>query len=149
MTRLEIERTISAPPATVFARCSDFAHSAEVVEGIDKVEMLTDGEVGPGTRFRETRTMFGREATEEMEVGVFDPPRRYTLLAESHGAKYHSEFVFDEVAEGTRVRLTFDATPVTFFAKVMAVLTKPMQKKIYELLCKDLDDIKASIERGA
>lgn len=148
MSKLEIERTIAASPAVVFERCSDFENSASVVEGIDKVEMLTDGDVGPGTRFRETRTMFGREATEEMEVGVFEPPRRYTLLAESHGAKYHSEFLFDEVPEGTRVRLTFDATPVTWFAKVMAVLTKPMQKKLTELLCKDLDDIKASIEGG-
>lgn len=148
MTRLEIERTIAAPPETVFSRCSDFENSADVVEGIDKVEMLTDGPVGPGTRFRETRTMFGREATEEMEVGAFDPPRRYTLVAESHGARYHSEFLFEEVPEGTRVRLTFDATPVTVFAKIMAVLTRPMQKKVAELLCKDLDDIKASIEGG-
>ena len=146
MTRLEIERTIGAPPATVFERCCDFANSADTVEGIEKVDMLTDGPVGPGTRFRETRIMFGREATEEMEVGVYEPPRRYTLLAESHGARYHSEFLFDEVPQGTRVKLTFDATPVTLFAKVMAVLTKPMQKKVAELLAKDLDDIKASIE---
>lgn len=145
-TRLEIERTIAASPETVFAVCSDFANSAQRVEGIEKVEMLTDGPVGPGTRFRETRIMFGREATEEMEVGAYEPPTRYTLVAASHGAKYHSEFLFDEVDGGTRVRLTFDATPVTFFAKVMAVLTKPMQKKIYDLLCKDLDDIKESIE---
>ena len=146
MTRLEIERTINASPAIVFERCSDFANSADTVEGIAKVEMLTDGPVGPGTRFRETRIMFGREATEEMEVEAYEPPRRYTLIAESHGARYHSEFLFEEVPQGTHVKLTFDATPVTLFAKIMAVLTKPMQKKVYELLCKDLDDIKASIE---
>lgn len=143
-----IERHISAPPEDVFRAASDFARAPERIRGILKVEMLTGGPVGKGTRFRETRRLFGREASEEMEVIEFEAPRRYVLGAESHGCRYRTELAFEPRGSGTDVRMTFGATPLTFFAKVMSVLMRPMMKKIVTECGKDLDDLRASLEAG-
>ncbi|MEZ5977585.1 MAG: SRPBCC family protein [Planctomycetota bacterium] len=145
---ITIERTIAAPPEKVFAASSSVHTWADVVPAITKVEVLTEGPVGKGTRFRETRTMFGRPATEEMEFLEFDPPRGYTLGAESHGCRYRTRF--DVVPDGANTRLVmrFEAEPLTVFAKVMSVLMRPMMKKMADMCGKDLDAIKAHVESG-
>ena len=148
MSSFSIRKHIKAPIEQVFARASDFAALAETIAGIERVEMLTDGPVGQGTRFRETRMMFGRESTEEMEVVEFEPPRRYALGCENHGCRYHSELRFEEREAGTEVTMTFEAEPLTFFAKIMAFLTRPLLKSMMKACAKDLEDLKAAIESG-
>lgn len=148
MPRFTITRQISAPKAKVFDQISDFANAPKRVSGIKRVEMLTNGSVGKGTRFRETRIMFNREATEEMEVMAFDPPNGYVLGGESCGCRYRSEFALSESGSGTEVRMSFDAKPITVFAKIVSVLTRPMLKFCVRACEKDLDDIKRSIEAG-
>lgn len=147
-TTIEVSRHIAAPIEKVFSVASDFAGAPQVVRAIDKVEMLTPGPVGVGTRFRETRTVFGKQASEEMEVTAFEPPRRYAVGCTGHGCRYHSEFLFEPKQGGTEVKMSFEATPLTFFAKVMSVLMKPMIKSMAKMCEQDLDDIKTAIEGG-
>jgi carbon monoxide dehydrogenase subunit G len=148
MAGITVKKHVEAPPEKVFEVASDFAKAPEHIRGIAKVEMLTDGPVGAGTRFRETRIMFKREATEEMEVTAFDPPRSYALGCENHGCKYHSVLTFTPNGDGTDVEMTFEATPLTVFAKVMSVAMSPMIKKVAVECSKDLDDLKAAVESG-
>ncbi len=143
---IEIKTHIEAPVETVFEKATDFARAAEKISGIEKMEMLTDGPVGKGARFRETRVMFGREAIEEMEVVEFSPPDRYALGCENHGCRYHSEFHFSPRGSGTDVAMTFEATPLTLGAKIMSFLMRPMMKSVATHCAKDLEDLKASIE---
>ena len=137
---------IAAPPERVFAVASDFANSPRRIRGILRSEVLTAGPLAVGTRFRETRKMFGKEASEEMTVAELEPPRRYVLVAESHGSRYRSELRFEPQGAGTEVVMTFRGEPLTFFAKVMSVVMKPMMKSIGKLCAQDLADLKRSIE---
>ncbi|NOT00066.1 MAG: hypothetical protein HOP29_05520 [Phycisphaerales bacterium] len=148
MAGFTITRHIAAGPETVFERASDFHHAPQVIPAIVRVEMLTDGPVRVGTRFRETRMMFKREATETMEVLEFERPHRYLLGMESCGCRYRTEFRFTPNGQGTNVQMQFDGRPLTFFAKVMSVLMKPMMKSLAKMVEKDLDDLKAAIESG-
>jgi hypothetical protein len=141
-----VDRHIAAPPDVVFARASDFRRAPETISAIVKTDVLTDGPVRIGTRFRETRVLFGREATEEMTVTAFEPPKCYTLGAESHGSRYLTELSFAPDGQGTRVTMTFAATPVTFLARVMSVMMRFMMKSLVKMCAKDLDDLKAAIE---
>lgn len=140
---------IAAAPGRVFEQLSDFQGAPGRVRGIKKIEMLTNGPVGVGTRFRETRVMFGKEATETMEVASFDPPNGYTLGCESCGCRYRSEFRLTPRGGGTDVEMTFEAVPLTFLAKIMGVLMRPMLSMCKKQIFQDLQDIKDSIERGA
>ncbi|HEX4954681.1 MAG TPA: SRPBCC family protein [Thermoanaerobaculia bacterium] len=149
MTGITIKRQVAAPRERVFAAATDFANAASFIQAIDKIEMLTEGPVGVGTRFRETRIVFGRPATEEMKVTGFDPPGSYTLTAESHGARYETVFSFAEKSGGTEVEMRFAVTPLTFMAKVMGFLMRPMMKKMLAMCAKDLEDIAKAVESEA
>jgi len=149
MARVVVEKQVQAPVDTVFARATNLAEAADTIRGIDRMEILTDGSVGVGTRFRETRTMFGREATEVMEISSFDPPRAYTVEAHSHGSHYHTEFHFHPEGDGTRMEMVFEAHPQSFMAKVMSILSKPMMKSVARMCAQDMEDIKTAAERSA
>src|SRR2546423_4330783 len=111
---------VDAPPEKVFALMSDFPKAPGRISSIKRIEMLTNGPVGLGTKFKETRVMFGKEATETMEVTAFDPPHSYSLVANSCGAIYDSRLTFESEGNGTNVTFTFHVKPVSFFAKLMS-----------------------------
>ncbi|MCW5766609.1 MAG: SRPBCC family protein [Phycisphaeraceae bacterium] len=145
-----VKQLVNAPAEVVFAAASDFANAPSRITGITKMEMLTTGPVGVGTRFRETRVMFGKQATETMEVIDFKPGRSYTLGATSHGCTYRTTLSVRPVAGGSEVELDFIGTPLTFSRKVMAALMGWMiNKACVKAIGQDLSDLKASVEREA
>jgi carbon monoxide dehydrogenase subunit G len=146
MSEITIKKHIEAPIDTVFEAATDIPSWADRISGIQSVELLTDGPVGVGTKFRETRIMFGREATEEMEITGFDAPRSYTTEADSHGCHYVTKMTFEPSGSGTDVQMSFNAEPQTMFAKTMAAVMKPMIGKMRDMIGKDLDELKAAIE---
>lgn len=146
MPSVEVQTTIAAPPERVFAVATDLENIVENVSGIDSVEILSDGPFGEGTRWRETRTLYGKQATEEMWVTGFDPPRSYVVEAESHGAHYRTEITFTPEGEGTRVMFVFGARPVTFVARLFSVFSGMMMKGVKKALAQDLEDLKRVAE---
>lgn len=105
---------IDVPPERLVDTLTNFNTWSDWMPGLVKVEVLSSGSPGPfgvGTRWRETRKMFGREAAEEFEVTAFDHPRHIELLVD--GAKgstgkgsYHFDYRFLPESGGTRVELT-------------------------------------------
>src|SRR5262249_42210999 len=119
---------------------------SERIPSIKRIEMLTNGPVGVGTRFKETRNMFGKEATETMEVTAFDPPRSYALGCNSCGCIYDSRLDFIPSAGGTKVTMSFNVKAVSFFAKLMSPLSRlfsGMMRKCFE---GDLEAVKKAAE---
>jgi carbon monoxide dehydrogenase subunit G len=152
MAQVNYETVFEAPIEDVFDAVSDIPHLEEMVSGIEKVEMLSygaagEGEVGEGTKWRETRIMMKREATEVMWLKDFDRPKGYKVEAESHGSHYLTDYTFTEVDGGTRVRLTWTATPRSFFAKLMTPLFWMMKGTLLKCLAQDLEDIKVALRR--
>ncbi len=146
MAFVTVEKIINAPQEIVFAKAANFENAAEVVSDIMKVEMLTEGTIGKGTRFKETRVFWGREATEVMEVVAFEPSSSYQLQANSHGARYLTTFNFVAEGDATKVNMLFEATPLSFFAKVMSIFSKAMMNSVRKAVEKDLDDLKKACE---
>ena len=136
-----------ASPEEVFALATDFGKAAEVIRAVEKVELLTDGPIGVGTRFLETRTILGHATTQEIEVTAFEPPRHYALTCESHGAVYVTEVRLAPNATGTNVDLRFEARPISFMAKAMAEMLRPMLDSVAGVLENDLDDLRAALGR--
>lgn len=141
MLEVSCSRESSATPARVFAVATDLHNAVGRVKAITKLEVLTPGPIGTGTRFRETRMMFGHEATEEMEITAFDPPRSFTMECTNHGCHYTSHFRITEKGTGAVMEIRFQAQPLTFIAKSMGFLMRPFAKKLASSCSKDLDDI--------
>ena len=146
MSSVEVETMVAASPERVFEVATDLENLPETMSGIDSVKVLTDGSFAEGTRWRETRTLYGKQATEEMWVTGFDPPRSYVIEAESHGARYRTELTFVPEGDGTRVTFTFAARPVTFIARLFSVLSGIMLKGVRKALEQDLEDLKRVAE---
>ena len=146
MVNFTIKKHYEAPLEMVFELISDFEHAAENIRGIERLEVLTPGPVGAGTRFCETRIMFGKESNEEMGVTSFDPPHGYTVECESCGGHYRAEYKLVSDIAGTHVRLDFDVRPVSLLAKLCTPLAWLMQGPMKKMVAADLDDLKAIAE---
>ncbi|MEU1255559.1 SRPBCC family protein [Streptomyces chartreusis] len=150
-TSVVVERRIAAGQGSVWESLTDLRGMVHVLSGVSGVEVLTEGAFGVGTRWRETRRMFGKEATEEMWVTLCEPPERYVVEAESHGTHYVSEWALR--AEGpseTTVRMTFTGVTSGGVAGVLAKLFGSLgSRAVAKAIAKDLDDIAAAVEGRA
>lgn len=147
MGKISVSRFVAAPPKRVFEIASDFEHAAERITAIKRLELLNGGEIRKGTRFRETRVMFGKEATEEMEITGFDPPNSYQVGCTSCGCWFETRFRFEPDGSGTNMVMEFAWKPLTFMAKLMSPLGNMMAKKCVKACDQDLDEIKYAAEQ--
>src|SRR2546425_7526373 len=122
MSGLQLCVRIAAPVERVFEVFADLRNVPGRIKGIKRLEVLTDGPIGVGTKFRETREMFGKDATEEMEITEFDPPRTYSVGALSCGCQYTARYDFRADGEGTLVGLNLRGEAVSFVAKLLMPL---------------------------
>ena len=149
MKAIAVSRDIAAPPDVVWAICTEMDGWVDTIEGIDAVERLDDGQgFGVGTRWRETRKMFGKSATEDMEIIEVDEGTSYHTLAESHGARYQTDVSLEPVGGGsTRLTMTFAGEPLTTAAKIMSTLLGWMGARATRKMVEaDLDDIASVAE---
>jgi hypothetical protein len=135
--------TSSAPPDRVWAMASDFANASGRIKAITKVEMLTPGPVGAGTRFRETR---GRQVV-DMEIAAWSPPRSYSLRGYAAGTEFLSEIRCVPDGTGTRLEMEIHVRPQTSLAKLLSPLLALMTKMMVKTCTKDLVDIAVAAER--
>lgn len=140
---------INASPDKVWAVISDIPGSAGTLSGIDSIQMLSEGPYGEGTRWKETRTMMGRQETVEMWVSHTDPPRSTTVKALQGGADYTTRFALNDRDGGTDLTLTFGAEVMnpTLVSKItMALFGKMGMSITRKALSKDLAEIAAKAE---
>ncbi len=147
--QIEVSASIVAQPHIVFGVMTGVERWPDFLRGIERVELLTPGPLAVGSKFRETRKMYGREAAEEMSVALLDPPRRMDLIAENHGARYLVVHELQAEGNGTRLTLHFGATPLTLAARIFVVIGFLFVGSIRRQLQQDLDDVKAEAERRA
>ncbi len=152
MREVSVSCEVAASAEATWAVVTDIERAAEVIDGIESVERVDDGdEFGVGTRWRETRRMFKRAASEEMEVTAVDPGRSYTTEASSNGMSYTSVVVVEPL-EGARSRVTMSlageaqSRVAGVFAAVMGRLLVRSVRKAFE---RDLDDIARAAEAAA
>lgn len=141
--------TINAPVERVFDIFTDLGQAADNLSGIKSLELLEGPEkMEVGTRWKETRTMMGKDSTEEMWVSELTENKSYAVDAESHGTKYHSVFTFESVGDKTQVTWMFEGIPQTLGAKLMSVTAKMFMGSLKNMLAQDLNELKVACERA-
>lgn len=147
MSNFTITKHIDALPEVVFRVATDFTNAPKHIQGIENVELLTDGPVQVGTRFRETRKMFGKEATEEMTVTELIPPKRFTLETESCGCHYVCRHKLIPDIAGTLFKLEIETQATSLMARLMSPLSKLMAGTVRKMIDADLEDLKRVAEQ--
>jgi carbon monoxide dehydrogenase subunit G len=148
--RIDVEVNVRAPKVLVWKLITDIEHAAERISGIEKVEILERPAQGLlGLKWRETRTLFGKTATEVMWVTDVQEGSHYATEARSHGAIYRTKTGVEDDPNGTRLWGQFEADAQSIGAKVMSTLLGFLIKgATRKALLKDLADVKAAAESG-
>ena len=105
MAGFEMSEWISRPPQDVFGFITASDNAPKVVPSVKSMVKLTEGPIGVGTRYRETRLMNGKEHHAELEVVAYEPSQKYALKNVTEGIETVYRYTFHPQTAGTRVDL--------------------------------------------
>ena len=137
-----VTRELAASPHELFRAMTNLDDAGRWMPGFVGIQRLgTPGELTTGSRWRETRRMLGKEATEEFEVLELSPPTKLRLRVDgSRGASGAGEYLFTytlvPTVLGTLVTLDGE---IRGLAGVMGVMGRVFTG-VYKRACaRDLD----------
>jgi hypothetical protein len=103
MWQSEVSIEINAPVEQVFGRLSDFTRHSDFSDGLAKVEQLTPGPAGVGTRYRSEETVPGKYVSYS-EITALEEPRRIAWKAwVPHVMRTEWEYRLTPRSSGTRL----------------------------------------------
>lgn len=111
MIHIDGEITINRPVETVFDTVADERNEPKYNPRLQRVEQVTDGPIGAGTRFRAATTTMGRPVAMTIAFKDFDRPRRLTSVTRMSAMDIAGTLSFDPVPAGTRMRWSWELQP--------------------------------------
>jgi uncharacterized protein YndB with AHSA1/START domain len=144
----EVKRTFQVPPQQAYAGLIDLDAARNWMQGLVEIKRLDDGPVRPGSQWKETRKMFGKEATEHFEVVKLHEPEKIVLRCDgTKGTTGKGEFLFtyflEPTDDGTVVTLHGEINGLTGITKLFG---KMMSKTFKNACAKDMDALKNYLE---
>ncbi|GJM21666.1 MAG: hypothetical protein DHS20C15_15810 [Planctomycetota bacterium] len=140
----ESSTTIHCSPDAVFALATDFQRVSEWMPGVTQLEPLDEGPVRKGWRFKETRSMKGRQVSAVIEViehhGPAEgaPPYKHAARSSVMGVEGVYTFSFAALdGDKTAVQLRAEVRATSFLAKpLVGLAAKAMKKQDGDMLAK-------------
>lgn len=148
MKEIICERHVNAPPGAVWHVLTDLDTAVERISGIKKIERLDANEgFVVGTKWRETRVMAKREATEEIEVVSITDGASYETRAGNEKVSYHATMGVRADGDGSIVWMTLGGEAHTLLGKIMTVLLGWLGARMArKAISQDLADIAKAAE---
>jgi uncharacterized protein YndB with AHSA1/START domain len=148
MSTIAVTRMIQAPAARVWQVFTDLRNRSSWLSTVDHVEVLTVGDLRPGSIWRETRHMpDGEHVTEEFRVEECDEGARFVVSSPGTGADYRMTYTFAPVANGRRrggtvVTVVQEGTPLAARGRLIALFLGGLAAVVSEgALRQDLHDL--------
>ncbi|QHE51064.1 SRPBCC family protein [Pontibacillus sp. HMF3514] len=123
------EVTIAKPKDEVFTFAANMDHSTDVMPNVVKIEKLTEGPVGVGTQYRETREIRGKEASSVIEVVEYKPNEKYSVKSSLEGLTTIYHYTFTERDGETKIRFECEINASTLKMKLVKPVFKRIMKK--------------------
>ncbi len=111
MPRIEGEIVINRPLEEVFDCVADERNEPRYNPRLRRVELVTPGPIGAGTRFRAETAMLGRAMSMDIEFITYERPRRLGSVTRMSTMNIHGALTFSPVPGGTRMRWSWDLRP--------------------------------------
>jgi hypothetical protein len=111
MARIDGEIVINRPVEEVFDFVADERNEPRYNPRMLSSEMLSPGPVGLGSRFRAEMRSRPRRMTMTTQFTGYQRPRRLALRSHLSAMEIHGSLTFDPVAEGTRMRWSWEVAP--------------------------------------
>lgn len=148
--KISVDIEIESLKDNVWAAITDIEHCAEMISAIIDLKILEQPEEGlVGLKWTETRKIFGKVSAETMWITECKEGEYYSARAENHGAVYLSTMAVSESNDKTLLTMEFSGTADSPVMKMIsAVMGIMMKKSMIAMLQKDLEDIKAFVEKS-
>lgn len=140
--------TINASAAAVWAATTDIAHFAELLSGVQQIEVVEKPASGlVGLKWKETRILFGKPATVEKWITEVKERDHYITRAEQDGFV----FITTNRVAGSDGNVTLigihETRPQGFAAKLKSLPMVFFKGMIKKAIMQDLKDIKKAVEK--
>ena len=144
MASVTVIRSIQAPVNIVFHTVADADQFAKAIIGVTKLEFLSTHTTGHGTRFRQSRSINGKETAMDFEIAEYVKDERVRIINETHGTIWDSLITLE--VQGPTTKLTMHMT---------AKSNRLVPKLLLPLIClfiakavgKDFDAVKMYCEQ--
>ncbi|HSK91713.1 MAG TPA: SRPBCC family protein [Euzebyales bacterium] len=124
---------IHRPVAEVFAFVSDLGHTPEWNWAISETRKTTEGPVGVGTTYRQTRTV-PQHATEELEITALQPDQLLEVTGVLASLPAHLTYRFHTAPQGTRLENTVQLQPAGALRLLAPLTAKRIERSVAENL---------------
>jgi uncharacterized protein YndB with AHSA1/START domain len=136
--------TINRPHREVFAYLADFENVPRWNYAIERTRKITDGPVGVGSRYHQTRTL-PRRSEETFEITAFEPDR--TIVVRGDLGPFHGdiEYVLESSGDTTVVANTMDLTA----SGPLRVVAPLASSRVSNAVAANLDVLRKILEQEA
>jgi uncharacterized protein YndB with AHSA1/START domain len=136
--------TINRPHREVFAYLADFENVPRWNYAIERTRKITDGPVGVGSRYHQTRTL-PRRSEETFEITAFEPDR--TIVVRGDLGPFHGdiEYVIESSGDTTVVANTMDLTA----SGPLRVVAPLASSRVSNAVAANLDVLRKILEQEA
>lgn len=147
---VEAQVVIHGSRAAIWAAITDIENAAQVISGIEKIEVLEQPSAGlVGLKWRETRMLFGKPAGADKWITEAVDQAFYRTRAESDGFVFLTTLSLSESGDGMRLTSSHESQPQGLAARFLKVpmlfLFRGVMKKA---ILQDLDDLKSAVEKS-
>lgn len=135
MVRIAGETHIARPPQVVFDVVADERNRYD--PSILDAELLTDGPIGVGTRFRSVTGGIRQPVEMTVEITGYDRPRRLATTTRSASMDIESTLTFDPDGVGTRLRWSLRFHPrgaLRLLTPVLALIGRWQVRRVWAAL---------------
>lgn len=146
---ISVSVVIERSKADVWSAITDIENAHVMVSEILSLEVLEKPDEGiVGLKWKETRKMFGKAASETMWITDAYEDDYYCTRAESHGSVYLTKMSITKIETNkSELTMSFAAEAQSRMVKIVsAVMGVFVSKSMKKMLLKDLEDIKKYIE---
>jgi carbon monoxide dehydrogenase subunit G len=125
---------IDRPVNEVFDFATDLANAPVFMPSCTKTELITEGGMKPGAKFKETRVMNGKARTAVIEIVEHERPTVHAARAGMLGMQATYLFRFFPEGAGTRVELEAVVTGNFLWWLFLGMMARLMEKSDGEFL---------------
>ena len=143
-----VRKEIAASPERVFESLKDLDAASKWMPNFVGIEKLSPGKFGVGTKWRETRRMFGREASELFEVTGLEPNKSLELFVDGtqgSSKRGHYRFRYQLEPTGGKTALTMEAE-IGGMVFILELFGRLVLGSFKEAIISDLDAMANYIE---
>jgi hypothetical protein len=145
---VEAQVTINGTLESVWAVMADIENSAQILTGVEKIEILERPPHGiRGLKWRETRMLFGKPATVEKVIIAGAESEFFSTESKEGGFVFSTTSLIREREDGILLRSTHQTIPQDFISTLKALPMIFFKGMIQKAILQDLNDIKAAVEQ--